>query len=216
MPTVKELDTTEQLKQSRFGQPPPRHGLNLLYWFATECIFLNFYDEIVRECDPRSSKYGFHFFNNKPDNNGIRLLPESNESYYIVGNLNHYRASELPEYVREAYTGYLDGSNMDRIIVKWSFDQVYVTQHCDRWNFDPRTTYRISLSLLKKIRQRSRIEFLKEMGYQEESKCSDVCSDNDPVLDEIVVEPAPHRYTPRVRPVETSRNKSCCDCCTIL
>lgn len=33
-----QLCTLEHLRTSSFGYPPPRHGLQLLFWFANDCV----------------------------------------------------------------------------------------------------------------------------------------------------------------------------------
>lgn len=33
-----QLCTLDELKYSRFGRPFPRHGLQLLFWFANHCV----------------------------------------------------------------------------------------------------------------------------------------------------------------------------------
>lgn len=33
-----QLCTLEHLRTSSFGCPPPRHGLQLLFWFANDCV----------------------------------------------------------------------------------------------------------------------------------------------------------------------------------
>ncbi len=164
METLNEL---AQLRNTRFGQPWPRHGLKLLYWFANECIsFEN--NNMLSECDPAEGDFGFHFFENRYDQYGNKLLPETNFHYYVVGNLNSAGAEDFPDYVSEdEYTDEYN-SNTDRIIVsldeEW-FDKVYVTQHHDRSNYDPQATYWISRGLLMIIRRMSLEDFLKKMGY---------------------------------------------------
>lgn len=222
MPQISELYRLDQLRDSGFGRPPPRHGLNLLYWFSTECVSINNYNQIIGGLDPASYKYGFHQYKNQPDNNGIRLLPQSNRRYYIVGNLNQLGANQLPKYVRQGYTGHKDRSNADRIIVSQNLEEIYITQHSDSRNFDQRTTHRIQAPLLRQIRQKNRSHFLREMGYPDDDDNHDDDGDDFvPLLEgrsrdecRIDIEPSPPRYIPRTE--QPSRNKSCCDCCTIL
>ncbi len=164
---VETLNELAQLRNTRFGQPWPRHGLKLLYWFANECIsFEN--NNMLSECDPAEGDFGFHYFENRYDQYGNKLLPETNFHYYVIGNLNSAGSEDFPDYVSEdEYTGE-HNSNTDRIIVsldeEW-FDKVYVTRHNNRSNYDLQATYRISRGLLMIIKRMSLEDFLVEMGY---------------------------------------------------
>ncbi len=164
---METLNKLAQLRNTRFGRPRPRHGLKLLYWFANECIsFEN--NNMLSECDPAEGDFGFHYFENRYDQYGNKLLPEADFPYYVVGNLNSPGAEELPDYVSEDKYTDVHNNNTDRIIVsldeEW-FDKVYVTQHNDRSNYDPHATYQISRGLLMIIRRMSLEDFLKKMGY---------------------------------------------------
>ncbi|RXN38764.1 hypothetical protein ROHU_000822 [Labeo rohita] len=164
---LETLNKLAQLRDTRFGRPRPRHGLKLLCWFASECVsFEN--NDMLSQCDPAEGDFGFHYFENRYDQYGNKLLPDINFPYFVVGNLNSPGAEELPDYVSEDKYTDEHNSNTDRIIVsvdeEW-FDRVYVTQHHDRSNYDPNATYRISKGLLTLIRRMSLNEFLVEMGY---------------------------------------------------
>ncbi|KAL6466756.1 hypothetical protein MHYP_G00245600 [Metynnis hypsauchen] len=165
---TKTLNELAHLKESRFGRPEPRHGLKLLYWFANDCISLNYYG-MFPKCEPENGDFGFHLFENRYDKNGCQLLPDLDTSYYVVGNLNSAGADELPDYVREDYTGLMDNSNMDRIIVSLDdddmFDRVYVTEHDNRTHYNPNATYRISKGLLQIVSTLDLQDFLRKTGY---------------------------------------------------
>ncbi|KAK9981823.1 hypothetical protein ABG768_001347 [Culter alburnus] len=166
METLNEL---AQLRDSRFGQPWPRHGLKLLYWFANDCFSFKRKNSMLCKCDPANGDFGFHLFENRYDEYGDKLLPDIDFPYYVVGNLNSPGAEELPDYVSEDNSPDLHNSNTDRIIVslydeEW-FHRVYVTQHHNRSNYDQNATYRISRGLLMIIRRRSLEYFLEEMDY---------------------------------------------------
>ncbi|XP_056100947.1 uncharacterized protein LOC130079630 [Rhinichthys klamathensis goyatoka] len=166
METLNEL---AQLRDSGFGRPWPRHGLNLLYWFANDCVSFGNDNIMLSECDPADGDFGFHYFENRYDEYGDQLLPDIDFPYYVVGNLNSPGAEELPEYVSEDNSTDQHTSNTDRIIVslydeEW-FHRVYVTQHHDRSNYDPDATYRISRGLLMIIRRMCLNTFLEEMDY---------------------------------------------------
>uniref|UniRef100_A0A671L979 Uncharacterized protein n=1 Tax=Sinocyclocheilus anshuiensis TaxID=1608454 RepID=A0A671L979_9TELE len=157
---MRTLNSLSDLRETRFGQPPPRHGLNLLWWFAHDCVQIDSNSRMTAQCNPANGAFGFHRFYNR-DN----LLPKINLPYYDVGNLHN--ADSLPYYVTENYTGYSDSSNKDRIIVSFGsrrkrFENIYVTQHSDRTHFDQNHTYCISVDLLKDIQELSHEEFLSE------------------------------------------------------
>ncbi|KAK9981514.1 hypothetical protein ABG768_001043 [Culter alburnus] len=157
---MRTLYDLSDLKESRFGRPPPRHGLILLWWFAHECVLIDSNGRMIARCDPENGAFGFHRFYNRE-----RLLPYTDLPYYEVGNLHN--TDSLPSYVTQYYTGHSDNSNKDRIIVlfnsMWNrFDSVYVTQHSGQVKFDQNHTYCISIKLMKDIKDLSREDFLRE------------------------------------------------------
>lgn len=168
MSNPRVLKELTDLKNSRFGRPYPRHGLKLLYWFANEFMFFNNNNKMCCQYNPNTHFYGFHRFKNRKDKNGVKLLPDANLTYYVVGNLNSEGAGDLPDYVREDYSGSLNGSNMDRIIVSvddQSIESVYVTEHSDQIDFDKEATFFVSKELLMIIREMTFEEFLLKSGY---------------------------------------------------
>ncbi|XP_018928790.2 uncharacterized protein LOC109056036 [Cyprinus carpio] len=157
---VRILDNLFDLKETRFGQPHPRHGLNLLWWFAHDCVQIDSNGNMTAKCNPANGAFGFHQFFNKE-----RLLPKIDLPYYEVGNLHN--PGSLPHYVTRSYTGQSDNSNKDRIIVsfdsRWKrFKKIYVTQHSDQVRFDQNHTYCISIDLLRIIQGLSHNHFLRE------------------------------------------------------
>lgn len=165
---VRRIKDISELQESGFGQPWPRHGLKLLYWFADECISDAWNDDMVLLCDPASGDFGFHFFANRCNRPRVKLLPVVNFSYYVVGNLNSPGAYMLPDYVKEDNTRRIeDNSNADRIIVGYPgenrFGKVYVTTHKDQWNYDPNATFHI-IWLIKAYE--SIDDFLRDTGYR--------------------------------------------------
>uniref|UniRef100_A0A671LD26 Uncharacterized protein n=1 Tax=Sinocyclocheilus anshuiensis TaxID=1608454 RepID=A0A671LD26_9TELE len=151
---MRTLYDLSDLRQTGFGQPYPRHGLNLLWWFAHDCVQIDFNGRMTAQCNPTNGAFGFHRFYN-----GGGLLPYTNLPYYEAGNLS--TPGSLPDYVTQKYTGYSDSSNTDRIIVSFNsswnrFDSIYVTRHSDQANFDQNHTYCISLDLLKRIKRLNR------------------------------------------------------------
>ncbi|KAK9981511.1 hypothetical protein ABG768_001040 [Culter alburnus] len=133
---------------------------------------------MIARCDPENGDFGFRRFYNADD-----LLPRTNLPYYEVGNLN--TTGPLPEYVTEDYTGYLDDSNTDRIIVlfksSWStprFDRIYVTRHSDQTNFDWNHTYCISSDLFPSAAQSVKSELSQSQRSHlstEDDTCSKCC-----------------------------------------
>ncbi|MCI4376026.1 hypothetical protein PGIGA_G00183400 [Pangasianodon gigas] len=163
--TLKELT---DLKNSRFGRPYPRHGLKLLYWFANDFMVFNNNNKMCWQYNPKNQFYGFHRFKNRKDKNGVKLLPDANLTYYVVGNLNSAGADEMPDYVREDYGTFKNGNNMDRIIISvddQGIDSVYVTEHSDRTDFNKEATYCISKELIMIIRELTLEDFLSKTGY---------------------------------------------------
>lgn len=155
---VGTLNKLSKLRETKYGRPPPRHGLNLLWWFANYCVQIDSNDQMIAKCNPANGAFGFHRFYNWD-----YLLPKINLPYYEVGNLN--TPDSLPYYVIEYHSGHSDNSNKDRIIVSYNsrqrrFMNVYVTQHSDQKHFDQNHTYRISIDLLKDIQGLSREDFL--------------------------------------------------------
>ncbi|KAK9981509.1 hypothetical protein ABG768_001038 [Culter alburnus] len=215
---MRTLHDLSDLRESRFGQPSPRHGLNLLWWFAHECVQIDSNGRMIARCDPENGDFGFCLFHNRE-----RLLPYSNLPYYEVGNLN--TTDSLPEYVTEDYTGYLDDSNTDRIIVlfnsRWNrFDSVYVTQHSDPVKFDWNHTYCINpltrtiTPLMKHIRRSRRKEFLRktlndscQITIEEHSRHSQFPSAAQSVKSELNQSESSHSST---------EDDSCSKCCKRL
>lgn len=156
---VRTLNNVSKLRQTGFGQPSPRHGLSLLWWFAHDCVKIDSNGRMIAQYDPRNGAFGFELFHNRES-----ILPYSSLPYYEVGNL--HKAGSLPPYVTKKYTGYSDDSNKDRIIVSFDsklnkFEKIYVTQHSDQVNFDQNHTYCISNDLLKDIKKSSHEDFLR-------------------------------------------------------
>ncbi|XP_031677659.1 uncharacterized protein LOC116373085 isoform X2 [Oncorhynchus kisutch] len=164
------LNNMEELRNSSFGRPSPRHGLKLLFWFAKDHIAIRNGNQMFANYDPKEGDFGFHHFQNRRENNDCkRLLPYSEYPFYEVGNLHLPTSKSLPKYVREGNTHQIDDSNMDRLVISirpdMTVDKVYVTQHEDLKSFDPVNTYCISRSLLMIIRRRSLSNFLEQAGY---------------------------------------------------
>ncbi|XP_036375359.1 uncharacterized protein LOC118771457 [Megalops cyprinoides] len=172
------LKKIQDLEGKDFGHNYPRHGLNLLYWFAHEYITFDNNNNIQSKQDPKEGVFGFHYFGNK-EAVFPSLRNQRGYNYYAVGNLfdsqNLPESQRLPDYVTEEFRSSKnldsrDQNNRDRIVVRrtpyGSIDEVYVTQHYDfsaghGSQYDPDNTFRISSDLLKDIRNLPRDKFLK-------------------------------------------------------
>ncbi|KAK7165757.1 hypothetical protein R3I93_005746 [Phoxinus phoxinus] len=165
------LNELSWLKQSGFGQLwPPRHGLNLLYWFAHDYIDISD-GKIVLRFSPQEGDFGFHKYHNRIDEEDppiVPIVPSPDFPYYEVGNLNFTGADELPDYVRANYSKNIPDSNKDRIIVRLDangrLNRVYVTEHSDPKRFDSRKTFRVSQGLLKSIKNMRLDQYLSQLS----------------------------------------------------
>lgn len=168
MNPVQTLTELPHLAASGFGCPKPRHGLKLLHWFATECLYLDDDNKMHLNCEPEDGDYGFRPFENPPDHNGVPLLPDVELPYYEVGDLDTPEADELPGYIWSDYDSREHSSNSDRVLVSldrvW-FDRVYVTERLDGTCYNVSGTFSISSELILIIRSLSLDEFLSEAGF---------------------------------------------------
>uniref|UniRef100_A0A8C2G9S5 Uncharacterized protein n=1 Tax=Cyprinus carpio TaxID=7962 RepID=A0A8C2G9S5_CYPCA len=155
---IRTLNKLSDLKETKFGQPPPRHGLSLLWWFAHDCVRIDSNGHMTAQLNPGNRAVGFKRFYNRE-----KILLYTSLKYYTVGNLR--TCGSLPKYVTKNYTRHSKKSNTDRIIVSFNsgcnrFENIYVTQHSDRVKFDRNRTYCISTELIKDIQDLSREDFL--------------------------------------------------------
>ncbi|XP_076001466.1 uncharacterized protein LOC142994604 [Genypterus blacodes] len=184
-----QLITLEHLMNSGFGRPFPRHGLQLLFWFANSCVSCEVNNfvivmKLVSDCQPEQGSYGFHPFGNIEE-----LLPVLTRSktrkrkkvYFEVGNLNaetYPGSANLPSYVRENYEsdGYHSDYNTDRIIISYQVrtkevETVYITEHDTAvlGMFSPDRTHEISPELIQALQspQLDLTTFLIKMAYSE-------------------------------------------------
>lgn len=115
---ARTLNELSQLKETNFGQPDPRHGLRLLWWFAHECVHIDMDNFMIALYNPAEDfgRFGFRRFYNRIEDDEDRLLPNNNLPYYEVGNLSF---GSLPHYVTLNYNSNRADSNADRVIVRF-------------------------------------------------------------------------------------------------
>ncbi|KAK9981519.1 hypothetical protein ABG768_001048 [Culter alburnus] len=167
MVRLRTLNELAHLRETGFGQPYPRHGLSLLWWFADECVEIDEDGNMIAQCDPEDRDFGFHPFHNSEE-----LLPDSGLPYYEMGNLRHPGA--MPHYVTKNYDRDVRESNADRIVVsvnsdwngKW-FDRIYVTHHLGQGRFDEDSTFRISQGLIEIIQGMEWSDFIGEVKIRQ-------------------------------------------------
>ncbi|XP_056619051.1 uncharacterized protein si:ch211-198c19.1 [Triplophysa dalaica] len=146
--SLKTLNSEEELWDTHFGYPPPRHGLALLMWYLRKCIDNN----MVALCDPVAGEFGFHPFLNT----GSLLPPLKDKrtyAYFTIGNLHYKHASDLPYEVRKYYDPHDELSNMDRVIVKLNMNKnkiedIYISEH-----YNPDRTFHMGVLLIEDLRR---------------------------------------------------------------
>ncbi|XP_048020111.1 uncharacterized protein LOC125251189 [Megalobrama amblycephala] len=184
--SVRKLNNIDDLRNSGYGRPRPRHGLQLIFWFAQRVVVDQNNNRFSLNFNPIEDVYGFHLFRNREV-----ILPSlsSRQSYYSVGNLNYRHANALPEYVRRFYrNNNLPERNMDRLMISleenssYRTSRVFVTAHNrNRNDFNSLETYEIDPALILQIRQTypcnnyvisSTSNHDDEDDYTEEERCS--------------------------------------------
>ncbi|XP_050985244.1 uncharacterized protein LOC127177174 [Labeo rohita] len=154
----RKLDNIQDLKNITYAKSAPRHGLQLLFWFAQKVVTVdqNNIPILDSNFDPSRGDFGFHHYGNRE---GIFPSLSSWQSYYSVGNLKSPRANALPAYVRKYYRNTnVPERNMDRLIISVKQNKpnkilgVFITAYdLHKNDFNPADTYEIDPALLLQI-----------------------------------------------------------------
>jgi len=157
--SVKKLSNIDDLKNIDYGKSAPRHGLQLLFWFAQKVLNVDDQNNILileSNFDPHRGDFGFHRYLNKE---GILPSLGTGQKYYTVGNLKSPGAKALPAYVGRYYRNTnVPQRNMDRLIVSMEQNRpqrilrVFITSHnLHKNDFNPSDTYEIDPALILQI-----------------------------------------------------------------
>ncbi len=156
--SLRKLNDIHDFKTLTYAKSAPRHGLQLLFWFAQKVVTVDQNNILILDSnfDPSRGDFGFHHYGNRED-----ILPSlsSWQSYYTVGNLKSPGANALPAYVRKYYRNTnVPERNMDRLIISVKQNKpnkilsVFITAYdLHKNDFNPADTYEIDPALLLQI-----------------------------------------------------------------
>ncbi|RXN05306.1 hypothetical protein ROHU_025258 [Labeo rohita] len=154
----RKLSNIQDLKNITYAKSAPRHGLQLLFWFAQKVVTMdqNNIPILDSNFDPSRGDFGFHHYGNRE---GILPLLSSWQSYYSGGNLKSPGANAMPAYVRKYYRNTnVPERNMDRLIISVKENKpnkilsVFITAYdLHKNDFNPDDTYEIDPALFLQI-----------------------------------------------------------------
>ncbi|XP_058614343.1 uncharacterized protein LOC131528897 [Onychostoma macrolepis] len=158
--SLRKLNDIDNLKNADYGNSPPHHGLQLLFWFAQKVLDVDENNSLMLDSnfDPHRGDFGFQLYENREG--VLPSLSSLRQSYYSVGNLSYPAANALPSYVRRYYKNTnVPERNMDRLIVSVDenrpnrmFKVFITTQNQGKNDFNPSETYEIDSALILLIR----------------------------------------------------------------
>uniref|UniRef100_A0A8C1Q3K8 Uncharacterized protein n=1 Tax=Cyprinus carpio TaxID=7962 RepID=A0A8C1Q3K8_CYPCA len=156
--SLRKLNDIHDLRNITYAKSAPRHGLQLLFWFAQKVVTVDKDNILILDSnfDPSRGDFGFHHYSNRED-----ILPSlsSWQSYYSVGNLKSPGASALPAYVQKYYRNTnVPERNMDRLIISVKQNKpnkilsLFITAYdLQKNDFNPADTYEIDPALVLQI-----------------------------------------------------------------